>query len=176
MIFLVILMYALFASVFTVGKYTLQFVDPYFLTGTRMLLAGLILLPFCRQFAFKWKLFPLILGLGFFNVFITNAFEFWALQFLQTTKASLIYSFSPLFAILLSYAFFKEKMSRIKWLGLGIGFAGFIPLALHPGEFGQFSKPEWAITISSLTAVIGWIMMKRLMFQVQLFLCDSQYV
>ena len=165
MIFLVLLMYALFASVFTVGKYTLQFVDPYFLTGVRMLLAGLILLPFCKSYALKWKLVPLIIGLAFFNVFITNAFEFWALQYLQTAKASLIYSFAPLFAILLSYVLFKEKMSAIKWLGLGIGFAGFLPIALQPGDFGAFSRPEFAIMVSSLTSVIGWLIMKRLMFK-----------
>ena len=41
---IVLLMYALFASVFTVGKHTLQSVDPFFLTGIRMLIAGLILL------------------------------------------------------------------------------------------------------------------------------------
>lgn len=37
---IVILMYALFASVFTAGKVTLQYVDPFFLTGVRMLIAG----------------------------------------------------------------------------------------------------------------------------------------
>ena len=162
MIFLVILMYALFASVFTVGKYTLQFVDPYFLTGMRMLMAGLILLPFCKKLSLQWKHLPLILGLAFFNVFITNAFEFWALQYLQTAKASLIYSFSPLFAILLSYVFLKERMNSKKWLGLGIGFAGFIPIALQSGSLGSFSRPEFAISISACTAVIGWLMMKRI--------------
>lgn len=165
MILLVFLMYALFASVFTVGKSTLQYVDPYFLTGLRMCLAGFLLLPFCRQFRITKKQLPLIVGLAFFNVFITNAFEFWALQYLQTAKASLIYSFSPLFAIVLSYFVFKERMNRWKWLGLAIGFAGFLPLAFQPGELGAFSLPELAITISSLTAVIGWLIMKRLLEQ-----------
>lgn len=159
---LVILMYALFASTFTVGKYTLQFVDPYFLTGIRMLTAALILFPFCKRRDVRIQYLPLIFGLGVFNVFITNAFEFWALQYMHSAKASLIYSLSPFFAILLSYIFFKERMTKKKWLGLFIGLIGFLPLFLKPSELSSFSLPELAISISSFTAVVGWLMMKQL--------------
>ncbi|MCP5470153.1 MAG: EamA family transporter [Chlamydiales bacterium] len=158
---LVIVMYALFGSVFTVGKYTLQFVDPYFLTGVRMLIAGGILLPFCRQK--KFKHFWLILGLGVFNVFITNAFEFWALQYMISSKAALIYSLSPFFSILLSYLFYKEKMSAGKWVGLCIGLLGFIPLFLNPSAARALSLPDLAVAISAFTAVVGWLCMKQIM-------------
>ena len=47
---LITLIYALFASTFTAGKYTLQYIDPYVLTGVRMFLAGIILLTY--QFVF----------------------------------------------------------------------------------------------------------------------------
>ncbi|MFS8563440.1 MAG: hypothetical protein LVR00_03575 [Rhabdochlamydiaceae bacterium] len=40
----VILMYGLWSSVFSLGKMALLHASPFFLTGTRMLLAGLILL------------------------------------------------------------------------------------------------------------------------------------
>lgn len=168
----VLLMYALFASVFTIGKLTLQSVDPFFLTGVRMLIAGLIVLIYQlltnrKQIYLPKKLFFLILCLGFFNVFITNAFEFWGLQYMETAKTSLIYSFSPFFAILLSYLFFKEKMTPKRWIGLLIGVIGFAFIFLSPGTenqrlFGQISLPEIAVSISAFTAVVGWIIMKRL--------------
>ncbi len=168
---LVLLMYALFASAFTVGKITLGYVDPFFLTGVRMLFAGLLLLVFLlakgEKISCKRALLPLIIMLSFFNVFITNAFEFWGLQFMETGKTSLIYSFSPLFAIGLSYLFFGEKMTPKKWLGLFVGLVGFSLVFLLPSEnstlIGPISLPEIAVSIGAFTAVVGWLTMKRLM-------------
>jgi probable blue pigment (indigoidine) exporter len=168
---LIILMYALFASVFTVGKLALASTSPFFLTGVRMLLAGSILLLFQRlknpsDCKIKKEDWGFLVLLAFFNVFITNAFEFWALQFLETSKTSILYSFSPFAAILFSYLFLKEKMSALRWLGLFIGLVGFLPLFLFGSKKGLFSLhslPELAVSISAITAVIGWILMKRLM-------------
>lgn len=172
---IVILMYALFASVFTVGKVTLQYVDPFFLTGIRMSLAGGLLLIYLgfkspTQIYISKKHIPHLLLLSFFNVFITNSFEFWGLQYMETAKTSLIYSLSPFIAIILSYIFLSEKMSGRKWIGLFIGILGFLPIFLTSSkaeaEFKNiafFSFPEIAVAISSFTAVIGWISMKSLM-------------
>jgi len=172
---IVILMYALFASVFTVGKVTLQYVDPFFFTGIRMLLAGAVLILYLgirspKKIYINKRHVPILLLLSLFNVFITNAFEFWGLQYMETGKSSLIYSLSPFVAILLSYVFFSEKMSGKKWAGLFIGLIGFIPIFLtsSKGEaktqsLAFFSLPEIALSISAFTAVIGWILMKKIM-------------
>lgn len=171
----VILMYALFASTFTVGKVTLQYGAPFYLTGIRMVLAGVILMVFLslkspQKIYLDKKQIPLILLLSFFNVFITNAFEFWGLQYMETAKTALIYSLSPFVAILLSYLFFSEKMTGKKWIGLFIGIVGFIPIFLSSSrqEAGLkkilfFSLPEIAVSVSAITAVIGWTIMKKLM-------------
>ncbi len=95
--FQVFFMYALFASIFPIGKLTLQYTSPYFLTGTRMLLAGFILLAYQylrhpKQFYLKAKHIPLLLGITVFNVFITNVFEFWSLQYMTAGNTSLVYT------------------------------------------------------------------------------------
>jgi drug/metabolite transporter (DMT)-like permease len=172
--FLVFLMYALFASVFTAGKYTLQFVQPFFLTGIRMIFAGSILLLFIK-IKYPEKLYvrknhwTLLILIGLFNVFITNAFEFWGLQYMSSAKTCLIYSLSPFVAIVFSYVLLKEKMNLRKWIGLIIGLVGFVPIYLSRGgkevniiSFGVFSLAEIAVTISAFTAVIGWIFIKKL--------------
>lgn len=172
--FLVLLMYALFASVFTVGKLGLEASQPYFLTGVRMLLAGVVLLGWQ---AFKnpascytpVRVWPLLILVAIFNVFITNAFEFWGLQYMLSSKTCLIYSLSPFAAVFLSYLFLGETMSSMKWLGMLIGIAGFIPLFAMPwlgeGAEVQSNMESWAeaaLTISAITAVIGWIFVKKL--------------
>src|SRR5271169_877432 len=132
---IVVFMYALWSSIFSLGKMTLHYCPPLFLTGARMVLAGLLLLGFLAIFkrsSFKLNRIQVfsILLLAFFSIYLTNALEFWGLQHLSAAKTCFIYSLSPFFAALFSYLHFKEKMNRSKWLGFGIGFLGFIPVLL----------------------------------------------
>lgn len=168
---IVILMYALFASTFTAGKHILEITSPFFFTGIRMLLAGLILIGIQairnpRSLYIPKAIWPYLISLGVLNVFITNAFEYWGMLELESSKACLIYSLSPLFSIIFSYFFFKEKMSYRKWLGMGVGFLGFIPIFFVAQESSSFFKlptmHECALIISAFTSVIGWMSMKAL--------------
>ncbi|GAB4187956.1 MAG: DMT family transporter [Simkaniaceae bacterium] len=171
---LVFFMYAMFASVFTVGKVALHYSDPYFLTGVRMLIAGIILLAYqiLRNPALvkiQKKHLLLLFLVAFFNVFTTNAFEFWALKYMQTGKTSLIYSLQPFASIIFSYFMLKETMSFRKWTGLFIGLIGFVPIFLTHGSgeeglkaFAFITFPEIAVSVSAFTSVFGWIFMKQL--------------
>jgi drug/metabolite transporter (DMT)-like permease len=169
---IVIFMYAVWSSVFSLGKMTLQYCPPLFLTGARMVLAGLLLLGFLAIFkrsSFKLTrvhLFSILL-LAFFSIYLTNALEFWGLQYLSAAKTCFIYSLSPFFAALFSYLHFNEKMNRRKWLGLCIGFLGFIPVLLtqtgSEGLLNAFSFVSWpslAIMGASLCSVYGWVILR----------------
>jgi len=167
-------MYALFASVFSIGKMTLMYCSPFFLTGVRMLIAGFILLLFQwtkhrDQCTVRREHWPLLFLIGLFNVFITNAFEFWGLQYMESAKTCLIYSLSPFVSIFLSYVILSETMSLKKWIGLMIGLLGFLPICMTGndrappgGLLTRVTLPEVAVAISACTAVIGWIFMKKL--------------
>jgi len=169
---IVIFMYAVWSSVFSLGKMTLQYCPPLFLTGARMVLAGLLLLGFLAIFkrsSFQLnriQILPIIL-LAFFSIYLTNALEFWGLQYLSAAKTCFIYSLSPFFAALFSYLHFNEKMNRCKWLGLCIGFLGFIPVLLTQtgseellNAFGFFSWPSLAIMGAALCSVYGWVILR----------------
>jgi drug/metabolite transporter (DMT)-like permease len=169
---LVILMYAVWSSVFSLGKIALQYSPPIFLTGFRMFVAGILLLIFLgiqKRTAFKIdkrQFFSLGL-LAFFSVYLTNICEFWGLQHLSAAKTCFIYSLSPFFAALFSYFHFKEKMNSKKWLGLAIGFVGMIPVLMtQTGSeellhaFGFFSWPALAIVLAALSSVYGWVLLR----------------
>lgn len=168
----VILMYATWSSVFSLGKLALQYSPPIFLTGFRMALAGVVILTYLaitKRSCFKasrkeWLSFIL---LAFFSIYITNVLEFWGLQYLTAAKTCFIYSLSPFFAALFSYLHFKEKMNRRKWLGLGIGFIGCIPVMLTQSgaeellnAFSYFSWPTLAIMGAALASIYGWILLR----------------
>lgn len=174
MVPLVFLTFFIWSTSFTLGKATLQYSPPLFLTGVRMVLAGIILLGFLffwQREHFKLKkhhLFPLLL-LGVTSVYLANAFEFWGLQYLSAAKACLIYSLSPFLSALFSYFEFKERMTGKKLLGLLVGFAGFSPVLLSKsnvrdllGGVSFLSWAEIALIIATITSVYGWILLRKL--------------
>jgi drug/metabolite transporter (DMT)-like permease len=169
---IVVIMYAVWSSVFSLGKMTLQYCPPLFLTGARMLMAGLLLLGFLAIFkrsSFKLNRLQIlsIVLLALFSIYLSNALEFWGLQYLSAAKTCFIYSLSPFFAALFSYLHFNEKMNGRKWLGLGIGFLGFIPVLLTQtgseellNAFSFFSWPTLAIMGAALCSVYGWVILR----------------
>lgn len=172
--FLVILVYVLFASVFTTAKTALEYSQPLFLVGSRMLIAGIILLGY--QFIFQRKNFKLDrrdlprLGLlGLFAIYLTNAFEFWGLQHLTSFKTCFIYSLSPFISALISYVVLKEMMTPKKWIGFFVGFLGFIPVLMtltnsesDAGQLWLFSWAELSVVLATVCSVYGWILLKQI--------------
>lgn len=172
---LVVLLYGLFASVFTVGKYGLDVSAPFFLVGSRMAIAGVLMLGYLYFFkrkemkVEKSDLLQFFL-LGIFNIFLTNVCEFWGLKYLTAAKTCFLYSLSPFVSALLAYWLLKEKMTGKKWLGLVIGFVGFVPILLSQttqeelaGHFWVFSWAEVAVMTAAVSSVYGWIILSKLM-------------
>lgn len=176
---IVILMYAIWSSMFSFAKIALQYSPPLFLTAARMSIAAVLLLTYllvAKRSSFKLR--PIqwlsIFLLGFFSIYLTNVLEFWALQYLSAAKACFIYSLSPFFAALFSYLHFGEKMNRRKWMGLSLGLVGIIPvLSLQTGAeelwsaFSFLSWPSLAIMGAALASVYGWVLL-RLMVKDQM--------
>ena len=171
---LVFALYALFASVFTVAKGALEYASPFFLVGSRMMIAGVLMLGYAawrsplslrlnRESAIK------VLLLGFFNIFLTNVLELWGLKYLTSFKTCFIYSLSPFLSALLSYIILKDVLSPRKWIGLAIGFLGLWPMLaeqshyeLLTGTFWGFSGAEVAVFFAVFSSVLGWIFLQQL--------------
>ena len=165
---LVVILCLLYSTVFIIGKYALCHIPPILLTGSRMVLAGILVLAF--QFFFRRNTFLLkkihwgpVLMVALMGVYLTNILEFWGLQYMESAKASFLCSFYPIVTALLSYLWFQEKINAKQWLGLLLGMSGFVPLLLKmdPEEMLGFSLPEWAVLLSTVTTAIGWIAMRE---------------
>ena len=121
----IILLQALFATSFPMGKYLMNFASPLFLSGTRMLLAGSILLiyEFCRtstRFRLQpkdWWVFAQIIILG---QYATYALRLYSLRELPVWKVSFFYNFSPFLTALYAFLLFNQRLSLKQWLGLSL--------------------------------------------------------
>ena len=109
----------------------------------------------CRLQLKDWAHYTKI---GVFGVFIPYCLRAWALQYMPSTKAAFIFTFMPFSTALLSYYFYREKLSRQKIAGLSIGLIGMLPTLLTTtstenslGSIGFISLPELAVIGSVLS-------------------------
>lgn len=171
---LVLSLCTLYGSVFVFGKLTLAYAQPLFITAARMMLAGIVLLGFQfwfnrSHFHFKRQHIRPILIIALTNVYLCNALEFWALQFMEAGKACFIYSFAPIATALLSYVCFNERITPKKWIGLLIGVLGFIPILIAHTSAEEnavnsilfFSYAELAILGAATASAVGWLIMQH---------------
>lgn len=173
--FFVLLMYFCIAGAFTVSKTALQYADPAFLIGLRMIISGIIMLGYLYFFNKSelnikkedWLSFFLLACAGIYLPYIA---EFWAMKHgISSIKASLLFNLSPFVTTLMAYVTLNETLSRRQWLGLIIGFLGAIPV-LFTGEQEELiasnwwiiSLPDLAILFSVVMFAQNWVLVKRL--------------
>ena len=172
---LVVVLYAILALTFVFAKEALAYAQPVFLIGVRMLLAGLLLLGY--QYVFNRTRFLLnkedawlFAKTALFHIYFAFVLEFWALQYLTSSKTNLMYSATPFIAALLSYVLLGERLSIKKIGAVCIGLVGLVPvlvLQASPGELGgelwRFSLPEVVLLGAIVSSAYAWFLVKKLM-------------
>ena len=132
------------------------------LAGTRFLIAGLILLGWCRWRGLRilWPAKTMaILGLvGMLLLGAGNVGLVYAEETLPSGLASLAFAVTPLYVALIEIALPSgERLPRRGWLGLLLGFAGLAALlwpSLHMGLGGD-RVLLWAV-IALLAGALSW--------------------
>ena len=171
--FLLLILCILYGLFFALGKIALQFTAPIFFTGIRMVLAGIILLGY-YYFTYKPNLILTkkqwfyIFIIAVFGIYITNASEFWGLQYISVGKTSLISCFYPIITAIISWGFFNEIMTNKKILGLLIGTVGFMPVLIGKesmeyisGTISIFSYAEIALFVSVTATSLSWLIARE---------------
>lgn len=172
----VLVIYMLLASTWVIGKAALVYSQPIFLIGMRMTLGGILLLAFIYLFnKDQWKIKKedcwLFAQIALFHIYVSFVLEFWALNYVTSSKAAFMFDLCPFITALFAYIFFNEAMSLQKWIGLIIAFTGTLPVLFGTEPtaematkhlFGVLSLPEVCLLISATASVYGWIVMKKL--------------
>ena len=171
---LVIILYLLFASTFTLGKAALLYVPPFLFIGIRMILGGSLLLGYYKciakkQFDINRHDYSSFLSIIFFHIFCSYSLEFWALEQVTSAKACLVYNLSPFVTAIFSYFLFAERLTYRQLCGLVIGFLAFIPILINEAPLESFawhvgflSCYEIALIVSVVSSAYGWMIMKYL--------------
>lgn len=172
-----IIMYALLAGTFSLGKVILQYTSPLFLVGVRMSCAGLILLVYHivryrTWFAIGPEHRSAFIKAALCTVYVPYILRYWGLVYVPASRACLLYNFSPFISYGLSWFLLHEQITWQKVLGLCIGFCGLIPLLLKPAAACSMLSgynvgyiPEIALLISVTSMSYGWLIIHKLINQ-----------
>ena len=171
----IIVLQALFATSFPMGKYLLKFAPPFFLSGARMFIAGSILLIYqyflpSKQFRIKREhlfIFAQIIILG---MYITYSLRLYALDAqLPVWKVAFFYNLSPFLSAFYAYLLFNERLSKKQWIGLSIGLLGMMPTLVAQSsseamlnEFFYVSMYDLFLFVSVSLHCYSWLLIQKL--------------
>lgn len=172
---LLVVLYALLASTFTIGKYALDYSKPCFLIAFRMIIGGTLLLGYTY-----WRLgtlrfiksrdYRLFFKTSLFHIYLAFVLEFWAMQYISSAKTNLFFSLTPFISAYLAYYLLKEALGLTKWVGMILGFIGLCPvLFMKPdaqdvcADFFRISLPELVLLFAVFSCAYAWFLVKQLM-------------
>ena len=113
--------------------------SPIQIVSIRITIAALffaLLLCFKDRSGFRiaWRDLPLFLGLGFGSILFFTVCYFSAITIMSLSTAAILLYTSPIWIMLMSVLFFREKLSRIKLIALALAFAGCVLVSGISGE------------------------------------------
>lgn len=171
---LILIMQALFAATFPIGKLALEYTGPIFLTAIRFIIAGILLLTFYCIFNSTKPLkkitgtdWLLLIKTAFFYVFLAYIPEFWALIDLSSFKTNMLWSSYPFVSALLSYFLIHERLTKNQLIGICIGLMGTVPILLTCDTAQQATRcpglSEISLFIAIVSTAYAWFLIKELL-------------
>ncbi len=168
----ILLLYMVFGTSIPISKFLLSLAPPIFIPGVRMVIAGTLYTAFnvlktvqwfhlLRQYWWYYLQMSIIIYLKYF-------LRYWGLSYMPATKMAFLLNLAPFIMAIFSYFAFKHVLTKKQWIGLLIGFIGFIPILLVSskqeilfGEFFYISFPELAIMCAVVIHCYGMILTQR---------------
>lgn len=119
-----------------VAKFFVHDFSPWQIAFYRWFFAGIILLPFVISKIYKnWDIilsnYKIIFWLSLFGIVLMNTFAYYAGRTIDAVEMSLIGVMGPVFIVILSTIFLKQKLSFLQLFGIILSFIGVIIIILH---------------------------------------------
>tara|TARA_E500000178_G_scaffold52658_1_gene48537 strand:+ start:1014 stop:1859 length:846 start_codon:yes stop_codon:yes gene_type:complete len=157
------------ASNLVVARGGVEFVPPISLAFWRWTIVFLILLPFTylslkKNYKIIQKEYKKLFFLGAMGCGVCGAFPFLAGQTTTVANMGIIYTSSPIFIILISALFFKEKITLTKVIGLVACLIGVFAIIIK-GDLELLINLKFTIgDLWMLAAAIGWALYSIYLF------------
>jgi drug/metabolite transporter (DMT)-like permease len=149
------------ASNLVVARGGVEYVPPISLAFWRWFFVFLILLPFTYKIIFKnikylKKEYKKLFFLGIMGCGVCGAFPFMAGTTTTVANMGIIYTSSPIFIILISSYYYKERLNTFQILGLVLCFAGVISIIAKGNASLLVDLKFTSGDLWMLGAAVGW--------------------
>ena len=104
------------------------------ITVAALVFSLLLLIKDSSGFRIALRDLPLFLGLGFGSILFFTICYFSAITIMPLSTAAILLYTSPIWIMLMSVLFFREKLNRIKLIALALAFAGCVLVSGISGE------------------------------------------
>ena len=157
------------ASNLVVARGGVEFVPPISLAFWRWTIVFIILFPFTysslkKNFKIIQKEYKKLFFLGAMGCGVCGAFPFLAGQTTTVANMGIIYTSSPIFIILISALFFREKITLTKVIGLVACLIGVFAIIIK-GDLELLINLKFTIgDLWMLAAAIGWALYSIYLF------------
>ena len=157
------------ASNLIVARGGVEYVPPISLAFWRWTVVFFLLLPFTlnslkKNFKFVKQEYKRIFFIGSMGCGVCGAFPFLAGQTTTVTNMGIIYSSSPIFIILISSIFFKEKINLLRIAGLTSCLIGVLAIIIK-GDLSLLISLKFTIgDLWMLASAIGWALYSIYLF------------
>jgi drug/metabolite transporter (DMT)-like permease len=127
--------YVVWGSTYLAIRVAVETLPPFLMAGVRFVIAGAILALACVLFdrsAVRWPSRRELVDLAIVGGFLLvggNGLVAWGEQTMPSGIAALLVGMSPVWMVVIAWLAFRERQSRIVWLGVLVGFGGVAILA-----------------------------------------------
>ncbi len=148
--------YFIWGSTYLATDWAFETFPPFFMTGIRLITAGILMLAFSYKHL-KYTSLPQLKNSAFFGILILaigSGGSMWSVLYLDTGIASLMIGAEPLLLVVLLWALMGVKPSPKKIIGVGLGMLGMYIL-LSQKSFTS-SPDAWKGILALFVSIIGW--------------------
>ncbi|MCP4137963.1 MAG: DMT family transporter [bacterium] len=169
-IILAIVACLLWSTAFVGVKVGLKYTTPLFFAGTRFMIAGLILLPFCGRISNYFKTvrsnFKMILLLSVFQTFILYGILYFSMTLAPGALVAIVIGSSPLITAIMSHFLMHDDtmtLNKLSALLVGMGGVVFLAISRKPwtsGGFKEFIALAFLL-VGSISSAFGNILVAK---------------
>ena len=151
----------LWGGSFVLTKHLLIDFNPITIIFIRCFIASVFFAVLCiilykHQFKINKKDIKYFIGMAFFEPFIYFLFETYSLQLCDASVVSVIIATIPLFVALMAVFIFKEKMSKLNFLGVFLSISGIVIMLWKNFNDANFSYLGVLLAFGAVFSTIGY--------------------
>ncbi|WP_033540976.1 DMT family transporter [Planococcus sp. CAU13] len=135
----------------------------------RFLIASFLFLVFALWPGVKFQLphkgdILRLLVLGWIGISIYHIFVTFGMETISAGTAGMLVGSGPIFTALIAAVVLKERLTRIGWLGMGIGFVGILFIAFGSGGGSlTLTNGAWLVLVAAFASALFFVFQKPLL-------------